>query len=523
MKAGKRDLGVDYFGNPLVALGNGASEVLLSPKQVAADNTLGHDGRYSCLVGGTRSGKTFLVIRSIVTRALAAPNGRHVILRFRGNAAKRSIALDTLPTVMRKCFPGVKYEEHKQDGYFSFENGSEIWIGGLDDKERVDKILGLEFVTIFLNEASEIPYSSALIAWTRLAQVVPGLRQRGYVDLNPTGRGHWTNILFGDKKDPMSGDALVDPKNYERAFLNPVDNAHNLAKEFLKSLETLPAKQKRRFFEGVYVDEVEGAFWSPGLIGKTRVDESEIPESARAAVVVSIDPSGAKGSDDTNKDEIGIIVAARGANGHGYILKDFSRRCGPAEWARVAVEAFHNYRADCIVAEGNFGGAMVESTIKAADKNVPVKMVTASRGKAVRAEPIATRYENGEVHHVGQFPILEEQLCEFSPAGYGGTGSPDHADAAVWALTYLLGTSGNAGFLGFIEEQSGRSAEKRGGWFGGEDDIDLGYETLRIPDGCSVVYGLSGRRYTPVAGGVISVLARDAGPLRAAGFMSVAA
>src|SRR5580704_8177772 len=122
---------------------------------------------------------------------------------------------------MRHCFPKAKLKERRQDGYFGLENGSRIWVGGLDDKDRVEKILGLEYSTVFLNEASQIPYSSALIAFTRLAQVAPKIRQRAFVDLNPVGKTHWTNQLFGEKLDPVSLKPLTDSASYARAFLNP--------------------------------------------------------------------------------------------------------------------------------------------------------------------------------------------------------------------------------------------------------------------------------------------------------------
>jgi hypothetical protein len=174
--------------------------------------------RYACLVGGTRSGKTFLILRAIVMRALRSEGSRHAVLRFHANAARASIALDSLPKVMRHCFPGTKLRERRQDGYFELENGSRIWVGGLDDKDRVEKILGLEYSTVFLNEASQVPYSSALVAFTRLAQVAPKIRQRAFVDLNPVGKTHWTNRLFGDKHDPVSLKLLKDPQSYARAF-----------------------------------------------------------------------------------------------------------------------------------------------------------------------------------------------------------------------------------------------------------------------------------------------------------------
>ena len=187
--------------------------------------------RHTCLVGGSRSGKTSLLVRSIAARAIRAAGSRHVVLRLHANAARGSVALDTLPKVFQLCFPAVPLVEHRQDGFFSLPNGSEIWIGGLDDAERIEKILGKEFATIFFNECSQIPYSLVVVALTRLAQVAGDLVQRAYYDLNPVGKGHWTNVLFGEKRDPLSRQPLANSDDYARMFLNPRDNAGNLSAE----------------------------------------------------------------------------------------------------------------------------------------------------------------------------------------------------------------------------------------------------------------------------------------------------
>ena len=426
-----------------------------SDAQLRARALLDGPQRYTCLAGGTRSGKTFLIVRAILGRAIAAPESRHAMLRLRANAARASLAQDTLPTVLKLCFPHVvKPKEYKQDGVFLFDNGSRLTIGGLDDDERVEKILGLEYASIFLNEASQIPYASALVAFTRLAQMVPDLTQRAYVDLNPASTTHWTNVLFGDKRDPVSRQLLKNPEDYARAFLNPHDNAANLTTSYLRSLDMLPAKQRKRFFEGIYADDLDDALFPFAIIEKHRRDEGACPENQRKRVVVAVDPSGAHSRNDTTADEIGIIVAALGQDGDAYIIADRSCRESPSVWGRRVVTAFHEFAADCIVAEQNYGGPMVEHTIRASDANVPVRLVTASRGKAVRAEPISVRYAAGQVHHVGQFIKLEEQLCAFTSGGYSGDGSPDHADAAIWALTHLFEQAQGVGIITFYEMQA---------------------------------------------------------------------
>ena len=133
-------------------------------------------------------------------------------------------------------------------------------------------------------------------------------------------------------------------------------------------------------------------------------------------------------------DETGIVVAGVGENGDGYILADNSVKASPRDWAVRAVASYHDHKADRIIGEANNGGEMVETVIRTVDPNVSYKAVHASRGKVTRAEPIASLYEQGRVHHVGQFPQLEDQMCRWVP----GDKSPDRMDALVWALTELM-------------------------------------------------------------------------------------
>jgi hypothetical protein len=188
-------------------------DLYFSPAQIYAFNEiLGGPARYACLFGGARSGKTFLIVRAIILGALKAPGSRHAILRFRLNAVWTAIAVDvnsTIYVVAKKCFNDLQLIPHRQEAYFELPNGSTIWLGGLDDKERGDKILGREYSTISLNEASEIPYQSVLTALTRLAEARHEIRQWAFVDLNPVGKGHWTNRLFREGIDPVSRLAII--------------------------------------------------------------------------------------------------------------------------------------------------------------------------------------------------------------------------------------------------------------------------------------------------------------------------
>jgi phage terminase large subunit-like protein len=497
-----------------------ASSLKFTAKQLEAKALL-RSQRHTLLVGGSRSGKTTLLVHEIADRAVRVGNSRHAILRLHANAARASIALDTLPKVFRLGFPGWRLTRHRTEGYFSLENGSEIWIGGLGDQEQVEKILGKEYATIFLNECSQIPYSSVLIALTRLAQVTGELKQAAYYDLNPTGKSHWTNILFGEKRDPVSRQPLVNAGDYARMFLNPRDN--NLTAEYLASLENLPERQRRRFFEGVYIDDLDGALFSYELIARTRVAELALARCRR--VVVAVDPSGAAGRDDAQADEIGIVVAARGDDGHAYVLADRSLRDAPAVWGRAAVRAYHEFKADHIVAEENFGGEMVRFVIRAADPNAPVRVISASRGKALRAEPVSALYEQGLVHHVGRFATLEDQLCAFTTQGYRGEGSPDHADALVFAISELM-LKENASLLEFYRRQASERLRAQAEAAAVSAAVARAAPVeqavrLRAPSGVSALHGRSGALYLPDADGIFAVQPDDAPALAAAGFVSV--
>lgn len=417
----------------------------LTAKQAEAQVKLASDATNVMLFGGSRSGKTFLHVRNVIFRALKAPNSRHGIFRFRANHLKASIFLDTFPKCMRTMFPGVTWTPHTQDMYVTLGDGSEIWFAGLDDKERTERILGMEFSTLYFNECSQIPYSSIATAMTRLAQRVETridgrppaiLKTRAWFDCNPPSQTHWTYQLFKLKRDPETKKGVANPEDYESFQMNPRDNLQNLSPEYLKTLETLPASMRKRFLEGNFADANPNALFPEEHIDKWRVEDGVIPEMVR--IVVAVDPSGSDDLDNADNDAIGIVVAGIGTDGNAYILEDCTVKAGPATWGRVATSAFDRHEADVIVGETNYGGAMVQQTIQVARPRTPFKKVTASRGKVVRAEPFSALYEQGKVRHVGRFVDLEEELAGFATAGYVGSASPNRADALIWALSELF-------------------------------------------------------------------------------------
>jgi len=419
--------------------------VKFTPRQLAAQEYLAGDATHIMLFGGSRSGKTFLLTRNVVYRALKAPKSRHAILRFRFNHVKASIVLDTFPKVMELCFPGVGYKLDKTDWFATFENGSQIWFGGLDDKERTEKILGQEHATIYLNECSQIPASAREMAMTRLAQQATSvmqnrapqaLRPRMYYDCNPPSKAHWTYRLFVEKRDPETRRALPNPDDFTCFQINPEDNEENLAPGYLDTLKSLSGRMQKRFLLGAFGDATPNALFNDEFIDRWRVTDGKLPDMVRIAVAV--DPSGSGDVDNAENDAIGIVAAGLGMDGNGYLLEDATVNAGPATWGGVVATVFERFEGDVVVGEVNYGGAMVQHVIQTARPRTPFKAVTATRGKAVRAEPISALYEQGRIRHVGYYPELEDELAAFSTNGYTGTGSPNRADALIWAFTELF-------------------------------------------------------------------------------------
>ena len=213
------------------------------------------------------------------------------------------------------------------------------------------------------------------------------------------------------------------------------DNAAHLAPDALVRLreryEGTRLGRQELFAE--ILDDLPGALFTRGMFDSHRVKAA--PEMAR--IVVAVDPSGTAGASDDG-DSIGVVVAGKGIDGRAYVLADRTCKLSPDGWAKRAVAAYHEFRADRLVAERNYGGAMVEALLRTVDRRVSYKEVTATRGKVVRAEPIAALFEQGRVSIVGSMPELEDQACLMGPDGYVGEGSPDRLDAMVWALTELM-------------------------------------------------------------------------------------
>lgn len=213
-----------------------------------------------------------------------------------------------------------------------------------------------------------------------------------------------------------------------------MDNRSNLAAKFLEKIQLRyeGTRLGRQELRGEILGDIPNALWTYGQIEASRVRQCD----ALDRVVVSVDPAV---SNNEDSDEHGIIVAGvHHRTQEAYVIEDGSMQGSPMEWARRAINLYDTHKADAIVIEVNQGGDMVAQTLRSVRNTVKIKEVRATRGKHVRAEPIASMYEQGRVHHVGSFPQLETQMTQMTTFGYEGAGSPDRVDALVWAMTDLF-------------------------------------------------------------------------------------
>lgn len=388
-----------------------------------------NNNEHTLLFGGSRSGKTTVLFRNVILRALKETS-RHLIVRHRFNHLKTSIWHDTMPKVLKMCFPNVIIKENKSDWFITIKNRhgeySQVWFGGIDDKERVEKILGNEYSTIYANECSQIAYEAIITLRTRLAENTP-LANKFYYDCNPPGKRHWTYQEFHEKLIPTTR----EPSKLQSAFsiINPMDNIVNLPDGYIRNLEALPKRERQRYLDGLFLSDIEGALWTELMVSDAKaMFVGELEET-----IVSVDPAV---TNEEDSDEVGITVQSRDVNGHGILHEDLSGKMSTHQWARRVANAWEKWNANYVIAEVNQGGDLVVDAIKAINPLITVIKVHASKGKLARAEPVAALYEMGKIAHMGDFPALEGELTEWVP--WETKYSPGRLDALVWGFTHLL-------------------------------------------------------------------------------------
>lgn len=238
-----------------------SEKLIKTEKQKEAVRLLSGPAKHICLYGGSRAGKTAIIIYAIFVRA-SKVKSRHLMLRQAFNAAKRSLWLDSIPSILNKAFPDLKVKWNKTDYFIELPNGSQIFIGGLDDAERAEKVLGTEYSSIFFEEVSQIDYHSLQIALSRLAEK-NDLKKKAYYAMNPPSKSDWQYWLFEKKLNPIDQEPLPDSDQYQSMLLTPKDNIEHIDPEYLKLLESMPKVERERFLLGLYSEVNDGvAYYS---------------------------------------------------------------------------------------------------------------------------------------------------------------------------------------------------------------------------------------------------------------------
>lgn len=312
------------------------------------------------------------------------------------------------------CYPEDRrplYEPSKRR--ITFHNGA---VAICYSSEKPDQLRGPQHDTVWADEAAAWAYPYA--TWD---QLMFGLR------LGQTPR---CVVTTTPRPIQLIRD-LVDSKTTHVTRGSTFSNRDNLAPAFFDQILDKYAGTSlgRQEIYAELLDEVPGALWTRATIDKHRVHQ---PPPTLKRIVVAVDPAV---SNSGTSDETGIVVAGLGSDDDFYVIEDATMKASVDKWARAVVFRYNRYKADRIVAESNQGGDLVEQILRQVDDSISVKLIHASKGKYSRAEPVASRYEQGRVHHIGIHAELEDQLCNYSPEFTKK--SPDRLDALVYAITEL--------------------------------------------------------------------------------------
>lgn len=381
----------------------------------ARSSQLPPDGDWSVwlYLAGRGAGKTRTAAEWLADQAISQPNTRWAIVAPTYADARDTCAEGEsgILNVLRR-YKMLK-DWNRSLGEILLTNGSRIKLFSAD---KPDRFRGPQHHGAWCDELAAYRYTDA---WDQLQF---GLRLGSQPRVIVTTTPRPTSLIraLANRED---GSVVVTRGS-------TFDNAANLAPTALADLKLRyeGTRLGRQELYGEIIDEVDGALWHNAMLEESRV--ADAPPLIR--IVVAIDPATTSGE---KSDETGIVVAGVTGDGHYYILDDLSRRASPDAWARAAVEAYYKWKADRIIGEGNNGGDMIESLLRQVDPTIPYKKVTATRGKLLRAEPIASLYEQGRAHHVGSFAALEDQMTNYTP---DADFSPDRLDALVWAMTDLM-------------------------------------------------------------------------------------
>jgi PBSX family phage terminase large subunit len=379
------------------------------------------DSRYFLITGGRGSGKSFHVALFLLNLTYEK---NEVILFTRWTMVSAHISI--IPEFIEKIdLMNLNDDfEIKQTEIINKKTGSIILFKGIKTSQgtATANLKSISGVTCFVLDEAEELVDEDVFDKIDLSIRAKNKHNRVIMIMNPSNKQHWIYKNW------------VSQKRANTSYIHTtyLDNLNNLNPSFLERAESVKNTNLERYnhlFLGEWTEDSEGVLWNREMIERLRITT----KTDFKRVVVAIDPATTSTKDS---DETGIVICAKDEHGKGYVLEDLSGRYTPNEWAKVAHEAMKRHDADCYVAEKNQGGDMVKAVLMQEDKRNRIKLVTATKGKYTRAEPIYSLYEQSKIYHIGNFPILERQMTTFNPNE--NKSSPDRVDALVWGFTELF-------------------------------------------------------------------------------------
>jgi phage terminase large subunit-like protein len=376
--------------------------------------------RYFLITGGRGSGKSYSVTYSLLR--LTYREG-HIILFTRWTLVSAHISI--IPEFIEKI-ASLGYTndfEITQTEITNIKTGSKILFRGIKTSQgtATANLKSISGVTTWVLDEAEELVDEDVFDRIDLSIRAVDMPNKVILVMNPSFKSHWIYKRFvANKRDDTTYIHTTFLENRKYLSESFIDQAKRTRQENLHRYEHL--------FLGKWLDDAEGMLWNRPMLDRIRIASK--PDLKR--IVVAIDPAVTA---NMESDETGIVVCATDHHGKGYVLEDLSGKYSPSEWGTIAKNAFDRWNCDCVVAEKNQGGDMVESVLRSMGVKYRVKLVNATRGKYVRAEPIYSLYEQHKIYHVGHFPLLESQMITFDP---DKGKSPDRVDALVWGMTELM-------------------------------------------------------------------------------------
>lgn len=490
-------------------------ELWARPNQLEPDAILPNGEHWTTwlILAGRGFGKTRCGAETII-KWVREGHCKHIAIIAQDSADARDVMVEGESGIIA-CSPRdfmPKYEPSKRR--LTWPNGARATLFSAED---YDSLRGPQFDGAWCDELCKWRYAQE--AWDNLQFGLRlGEHPRQIVTTTPRPMKLLKDIILRSDTAITKGSTM--------------ENLANLAPPFRKAVidKYEGTRIGRQELNAELLDDTPGALWNRTMLESNRLRPVDpmtpirLPHFVR--IVVAVDPQKELGEAAA---ETGIMVVGKTAEGHGYLLEDLSINGTPEEWGRATVQAYDDWAADMIVYEANQGGEMVAAVIRGAAKSskedgqrnadfVPLKAVHASRGKYVRAEPVSQLYEQNKIHHVGFFPELEDQLCEYTPDGNMGY-SPDRMDALVWGFTELLiGSMKGEGLMDYYRQEAQAVQDRL---LGKTPLLNGGTVSLQGPEGINTAFGISGDKYTLDINGFFNVKEIDLKILEDHGFRRV--